>query len=65
MLQAATSKGISKEEEDQNNDDLCVVCWERVLEVVFCNCMHMVRSCICVTLAQRHSLVVSSSLPGH
>ena len=35
----------SSEEGDQDDDDLCIVCWEKLREVIFDNCMHMVRSC--------------------
>ena len=39
--QAATAEG-----DDQGDDEeLCVVCWEREREVIFYQCMHMVRSC--------------------
>ena len=43
MQAASTEKGIG--EEDQDNEDLCVVCWETGREVIFYNCMHMVRPC--------------------
>ena len=32
------------EEDSQDEDDLCIVCWENMREVIFYNCMHMVRS---------------------
>ena len=35
----------SYKEEDQDDDDLCIVCWEKAREVIFYNCMHMVRIC--------------------
>ena len=40
------------EEKDQDDDGLCIVCWEEVREVIFYHCMHMVRSehssmCMC------------------
>ena len=35
----------SFKEEDQDDDDLCIVCWENMREVIFYHCMHMVRSC--------------------
>ena len=31
--------------ESRDDDDLCIVCWEQVREVIFYHCMHMVRSC--------------------
>ncbi|CAL5227135.1 g10046 [Coccomyxa viridis] len=34
----------SSEEGDQDDDDLCIVCWEKQREVIFYNCMHM---CTC------------------
>ena len=30
-------------QEDQDDEDLCLVCWEQLQEVIFYNCMHMVR----------------------
>ena len=42
-LQAA--KADFPQEEDQEDEDLCVVCWEELRAVIFYNCMHMVCSC--------------------
>ena len=33
-----------EEEDGRDDDELCIVCWESVREVVFYQCMHMVRS---------------------
>ncbi|CAL5227133.1 g10044 [Coccomyxa viridis] len=38
----------SSEEGDQDDDDLCIVCWEKLREVIFDNCMHM---CTCQSCA--------------
>ena len=35
---------ISEEHED---DELCVVCWDRPREVIFLGCGHMVRALLC------------------
>ena len=43
-LQADNHQKCTKEE-DQDDEDLCVVCWERAREVIFYHCMHMVRAC--------------------
>ena len=32
-------------EKDEDEDDLCIVCWENLRDVIFSPCMHMVRSC--------------------
>ena len=40
-LQVAAAN--SSEEGDQDDDDLCIVCWEKMREVIFYHCMHMVR----------------------
>ena len=32
-------------EEDWDEDALCVVCWEKMSDVIFYPCMHTVRSC--------------------
>ena len=32
------------ENKDHDEEDLCIVCWERLREVIFYNCMHMVGS---------------------
>lgn len=29
---------------DHEDDNVCIVCWERVRKIVFCPCMHLVRS---------------------
>ena len=40
------AKASLRKEAHQNNDEkLCVVCWDRAREVIFYYCMHMVRSC--------------------
>ena len=41
-LQAATNADLS-EEEEPDQEDLCIVYWEQMREVIFCHCMHMVR----------------------
>ncbi len=33
-----------EEDKDHDEDDLCIVCWENLREVIFYNCMHMVKS---------------------
>ena len=33
------------EDKDHDEEDLCIVCWEELREVIFYHCMHMVRSC--------------------
>ena len=33
----------SFEEDDKDDEDLCIVCWEQLREVIFYHCMHMVR----------------------
>ena len=40
-LQAA--KTDRPADEDPDDEDLCVVCWEKLREVILFNCMHMVR----------------------
>ena len=42
VVQPANSESCTKGE-DQDDEDLCIVCWEREREVIFCDCMHMVR----------------------
>lgn len=42
-LQAGNVGGPPGAEEGEM-EDLCVVCWERVREVIFYQCMHMVRT---------------------
>lgn len=39
-----TAQATLFQEDRDDVDDLCIVCWERVREVIFYNCMHMVRS---------------------
>ena len=41
-LQAATAD--LSEEDDQQDENLCIVCWEQLREIIFYQCMHMVRS---------------------
>ena len=45
-----------------DDDDLCIVCWENLREVIFCHCMHMVRSRILChsTLPPYLAMVVST-----
>ena len=56
---------LSEEEEEPDEDHLCIVCWENLREVVFYHCMHMVRSHHSDSL-ERHlpgTLIVLLSLP--
>ena len=39
-LQATKAERFKEEDQE---DDLCIVCWEELREVIFYNCMHMVR----------------------
>ena len=41
-LQTAQANLFQEDRDDV--DDLCIVCWEKVREVIFYHCMHMVRS---------------------
>ena len=43
-LQAFSIAEIPDEEEGADESDLCIVCWEDVREVIFYQCMHMVRT---------------------
>ncbi len=43
-LQAAKADFAAEGDRD-DDEELCVVCWERAPEVIFYHCMHMVRSC--------------------
>ena len=45
MCLQASSVAKRSGKEDQDEDDLCVVCWEKMRDVIFFPCMHMVRSC--------------------
>ncbi|CAL5223801.1 g6372 [Coccomyxa viridis] len=47
VVQPANSESCTKGE-DQDDEDLCIVCWEREREVIFCDCMHM---CTCQSCA--------------
>ena len=38
-----TAKADLSEKEDRDDEDLCVICWEKAREVIFYSCMHMVR----------------------
>ncbi|CAL5223082.1 g5541 [Coccomyxa viridis] len=38
----ASSSSQAAKEEDQDDENLCVVCWEELRAVIFYNCMHMV-----------------------
>ena len=37
--------GAQQGSEEHEEDELCVVCWDRPREVIFLNCGHMVRAC--------------------
>ena len=41
-VQASSIAELPDEEEEE--EDLCIVCWESVRETIFYQCMHMVRS---------------------
>ena len=36
---------VNLSEQHEDDEELCVVCWEKAPEVIFCHCMHRVRSC--------------------
>ncbi|CAL5223067.1 g5525 [Coccomyxa viridis] len=40
---------LPNEDNHKDDDDLCIVCWEQLREVIFCNCMHM---CTCQSCAR-------------
>ena len=43
-----TAEGsLSKEGHPEDDQELCIVCWEKLREVIFCHCMHMVHFLPC------------------
>ena len=50
------------EDKDQDEDDLCIVCWEQMREVIFYHCMHMVRF-YCTVIAFLSPMCKGFSLP--
>ena len=64
-LQGANMADLSEEEDEEPDDeDLCIMCWEELRKVIFYHCMHMVRSHHSDSL-ERHpgTLIVLLSLP--
>lgn len=45
---------LLKEQHQDDDDELCIVCWEKAREVIFFHCMHMVRSCQSPTSEDAH-----------
>ena len=49
---------------EEDEDTLCVVCLDKLREVIFYNCMHMVRSCtLRTTVCLVHVIPLSSACP--
>jgi len=40
---AVNTLGVQQGSADQDEEELCVVCWDRPKEVIFLSCGHMVR----------------------
>ena len=53
------------EEVARDDDDLCIVCWEELREVVFYHCMHMVRSCSSAVFFICHPYIPGVSPAGN
>ena len=55
---------LSEEDQPDNDEELCIVCWEEARQVVFYQCMHMVRSAISKLLMCQPDVCPWSLLPA-